>query len=150
MISAVRCGANMQGNAQQARRALSAEQTRRLIKTPANQMTLARKGHFIIFIRHSHFFHNVGFKYFHTVKENTYLWWWYKLKSMSDSACKKRWKGKEICDVFRENLLVWRLEDLTEKNVWRTCKSLPSSKCKTSSIVSDWMKAANKRQKKDS
>lgn len=54
-ISDVRRGANVQGNARRARRVPSAEQTRRLIKTPANQMTPARKGHFIVFIRRSHF-----------------------------------------------------------------------------------------------
>lgn len=51
--------------------------------------------------------------------------------------------------MSREKRLVWQLKKLTQQILrTRTCKSLPSSKCKTSSIVSDWMKAVKKKKDK--
>lgn len=82
-------------------------------------------------------------------KEKTYLCWWYKLKSMSDSACKKNRNTRFHLklDVNRQCIITFRGQSTSQSKrgneiVALTCKSLPSSKCKTSRIVSDWMNAA--------
>lgn len=93
-------------------------------------------------------------------KQITYLCWWYKLKSRSDSACKTRITGVNIqVYVYSGTLsvILWASHGfIHQPNIALceckcvammqidviTCKRLPSPKCRTSRIVSDWMNAA--------
>lgn len=91
----------------------------------------------------------------------TYLCWWYKLKSMSDSACKTKDKNNWLQNIFSKKkvliIIIILLTDFSStvfvinmsKRVKLTCKRLPSPKWRTSKIVSDWMKAVEKTREEN-
>lgn len=104
------------------------------------------------------------------MQRETYLCWWYKLKSMSDSAWKHKHKETNHFNLISKGikmqctlsqLLYFCLFELCgcvivcncritsqwqreKRLIQLTCKRLPSPKCRTSRIVSDWMKAVKR------